>query len=206
MKKLWKKNFLLPIISLCIIAFMNLEPSAAHAKGTLNKQIVDDFLVQMSAVISARDMENMRRFFTFYADPSAKFTKQSSLYTHSGKTLSGTGNIELTRDKYIEYLFRITSRPLQYGYEAKLKQLTILEGGTTAVVLVEVREVAIFRMKNRPKAKAVSNNAIPQISQEKTDKILNVGMQISSNCNISFNYSDTLIITGSSCAENISIQ
>lgn len=196
-----KKCCLLLILLYNTLTFNNLS----IAEDEQMKALVSSWLEQMSAVINSRNLNTIEKFFLFYTGSSAQFIKHSSLYIAGSDTPIAQDNILLNRDKYIPYIYSLTIYPKIYGYKANLTDLTKQSDGTY-IASVAIEEVALTETDN-DNVKNSSHKDTNTTDEEKSDNQPScVKTIVSTNCNMSFLQSATLVLLGSNCVEKIAIQ
>ncbi len=201
-----KKLYFVFYFVLFLLFCLAITIKSGFAVEDITEQEITTWFEQMSGVINSRNFDVIKSFFSFYSSNSAIFIKNSALYIDGGNDPSAEDKISLGRDDYIKYLYNLTQYPKFYAYKANLTQLQKQKDGTY-IASVSIEEIAISEVINKTQdTKDINKNneKIDQNNQQNQTTL--VKTLVSTNCNMTFSRSATLLLLGSNCLEKIAIQ
>ncbi len=175
--------------------------SSINTLSPLNTQSINDFLLQMSAVISSQNKSSIDAFFNFYITDDAQFRIQSTLYTDGGLNKETEVSALYNKGNYITYQYNISHTSICYAYEAILNKLELSEDGGNAIASVSIKEISIIKVSSTPQS------SLPNVQSNNKDATFAYIKAIGAiNCNMALSYSATILIDGANCIKKISIQ
>lgn len=132
-----------------VLYFLSIAASPCMAK-VLDQQSINALFDQYSAVINSRDSDKIKKFLTYYADPTATF--YINKITVNAKTRKEeASSSKLNREEYIKYITHIASDPIIYSFVLTLASIEIGADKLNATVSMHINEMAVVS-QNKPDA------------------------------------------------------
>jgi len=149
---------------------------------------ITPFFEQIAGVMNSRDSNSIKRFYQYYAKPSATFIKQSFYVDPENQDkIIDQETLNMNRSQYIKYLADILYTPNRYAYEYKIQSTSYDQKTKTFLALVDINE-------------SYSRSYYDNKSQSNT----NIIVFTASSCNFSLIYQNAAItIAGMNCVEKI---
>jgi len=173
---------------IAVILTLSLLSFSSYAQNS-DEMSIRQFFLKKQSVMNSRYTNELKDFFNFYIDSSARFVKASYLIDpNNTKKVIAQENLSMGKEEYIAYLQDII-RPLSYYYyKTDIKKITLDPNTRTALVSFSVDEYSIEKTKEY---------------DDSNDQLSNVSY-VTANCNMNFDLSSgDSIILSSNCAEKI---
>lgn len=154
----------------------------------MEEKDVNDLFTQMSSVMNRRNAKEVKRFFTYYSKPEARFLKESYLMNPTNiEQILEKESINMNAAEYADYINGIIQTPRKYGYSAIVQKIEMKPADNIAYVSVAIQDGAIVN---------------------KTDKDTLIDYKLSivtaSNCNFALKYENAhFYFLAMNCVEKI---